>query len=817
MIIANKTNNVTIEGAPLEESGKMHINIEKSAHLIRMLTKAYADPIGSIIRECAANAKDSHTMANKPDVPIIVRIVTEANGNKVFEVEDIGVGLDGEEFYKYIMGIGETTKSLISNVIGGYGIGCKSPSSYSDGYYYTCRKNGIELKYMIFAGEQQHESVLLYSMPTEKPNGVIVSVPIKKGDEYEFKEKIAQQLAYFSGVYFENCDVSNDFKIYRNEDYQFSELCCDGKLHFTLDDVYYPIDYNKLGIDVIYSNIALRFSLTDGIAVIPNRENIEYTKETKKLLINKIEKVATLLVEKFNKNVEDFTSTDEVFAYFNKGNKHTVNITDSYSIAIGDFIPYTSIPLKQPELASYPNISLRHLHKISINVYNAYTHVEYFKNGKWLKDFYKNNLPYKPSRNYHYVLEGEFEKKRKIYFKNEYFNNYKYFNNYGSFYFYRKLGEWKLFHKNSDLNLYKVLNLATIPRQNWRGVIKDWFQFIKEQEAVLQKEKDVVIPNSYWERLKSDKVKKASSKMEGEINLKIAREPAKYVGNDVKCVFETTFTKLENNKKTLIIYGEESKKDKLSTIWGLLKNNSNIKVAMVGKQDFKRLQKIDYYNLMEVDDITKEYSKILGRIISVKRVHSFIDKYSFVFKYKDYLKTICSNYLKMMNQLEEYDKVHYTRMGYDDKFYEAIEHFAEKNNWKDFEIESIMNKVKKDINKIDFLPLFASVGYYSSGLKEGSIPVIKELLKYRKFKMDYLNYPVLKTESLASVVTEVEEDGDEDDGEDIPNQNEEIFTKELAENELSQYAWINKEENEATILSKDLDNLIIEEYPYERI
>lgn len=89
MIISQAIKDVTIQG-DLEFSGKMHINVEKSAHLIRLLTKAYADKIGSLIRESVANAKDSHTMSNIQE-PVLVRITTDKTGENVFEVEDNGL------------------------------------------------------------------------------------------------------------------------------------------------------------------------------------------------------------------------------------------------------------------------------------------------------------------------------------------------------------------------------------------------------------------------------------------------------------------------------------------------------------------------------------------------------------------------------------------------------------------------------------------------------------------------------------------------------------------------------------------------------
>jgi len=166
---------------------------------------------------------------------------------------------------------------LISNVLGGYGIGSKAASSYHEdsSYFYTCIKNGIERKFMIYSGEEVPESLLLHEKETEESNGVIVTIPIKNGDKYDFESKIKEQLCYFTGVYFENCNVNNDFKVYRNDLFQYSELYPFNLMHITLDDVVYPIDYNKLGINPIYFPVGVRFNLEEGlITPIPNRENI---------------------------------------------------------------------------------------------------------------------------------------------------------------------------------------------------------------------------------------------------------------------------------------------------------------------------------------------------------------------------------------------------------------------------------------------------------------------------------------------------------------------------------------------------------------
>ena len=82
MIISKNAVDVAVQGEQLHSSGKMHINIDNSSALIRMLTKAYADPVGSLIRESVANAKDSQidlfTIILKRNI-VILHITNELN------------------------------------------------------------------------------------------------------------------------------------------------------------------------------------------------------------------------------------------------------------------------------------------------------------------------------------------------------------------------------------------------------------------------------------------------------------------------------------------------------------------------------------------------------------------------------------------------------------------------------------------------------------------------------------------------------------------------------------------------------------------
>jgi len=120
---------------------------------------------------------------------------------------------------------------------------------------------------MLYESDDEDNKIdLLTETPTTEKNGVKIIVPVKYSDRHTFIESIKEQLAYFEGVYFDcGTEIKNDFQIIRHTDFQWSDLCPDNNMHLCLDNVYYPLDFTKLGISPLYFPIGLRFSLTDGI------------------------------------------------------------------------------------------------------------------------------------------------------------------------------------------------------------------------------------------------------------------------------------------------------------------------------------------------------------------------------------------------------------------------------------------------------------------------------------------------------------------------------------------------------------------------
>lgn len=620
-------------------------------------------------------------------------------------------------------------------------MGAKAASSYQEdgSYFYTCRKNGVERKYMIFSDGEQPNSSKLYEKETDQRNGVLVSVPIKSGDREEFIEKIREQLSYFSNVYFEECRINNDFKILRNKLFQYSEIHGYNVLHLTLDDVCYPIDFQKLGIQPIDIPIALRFSLSDGLAVIPNRENIEYTKESRKIILDRIKEVADHLISQFNDKSSMFETVEELYKFYDRGTGRFVNLSDSITIEVSAFSVFSTLSFNEATLKGVSKLNTSTIYANRRKVFNLYKAISKITKGRFIKDI-ANSYRYGDIYNILTTGKNSYSAYTPIFYKE--IPNGKRLTYIKSLHpeaaFFRKTKEWKLKVKTGgeDNCLHTLLRLKEYPRSEWRQVIKDWLFIVEYFTKKVTKEEDIVIPQSWVDANKV--VRTLTKKLEGEVNFKFARDAEKSINGS--CVFDSSVTKLKSPtiKSKLIIYGNEENKEKLSDAFAL-NNNKNTKIALLGKNDYKKIKELNHYNFMDIKDVESTHNKVIINYVTAWKVSQFVKNYTEVFNFKDSLQGVCTPIYNDLVQLQLF--LDSNRLISNNLLTACVE-LCDEKGWKDHTIDAIMTRLSKDIDKINILHLFGSTSSYynSNNLKTGALPVIKELFIARKVKMDYQNY-----------------------------------------------------------------------------
>ena len=160
----------------------------------------YSDRVGAVIRELSTNAADANTdyeiKTGKPAAPFVVHLPNELE--PYFSVEDTAVGMsakDIETLYTTYFGSNRNTSNKFT---GALGLGSKSPFAYCDQFTVISVHKKVERIFTCFVNEHGMPQVnLMHQEDTDKPNGVLVKVPVKKEDIDEFCNK-AHLLKWFT-------------------------------------------------------------------------------------------------------------------------------------------------------------------------------------------------------------------------------------------------------------------------------------------------------------------------------------------------------------------------------------------------------------------------------------------------------------------------------------------------------------------------------------------------------------------------------------------------------------------------------------------
>ena len=628
----------------------------------------------------------------------------------------------------------------------------------------------MERKYMMYEGEDTNSIDLLYEASTTEENGVKIIIPVNYYDRGAFIKKIKEQLAYFESVYFDCEDnVNNDFIIHRSEHFQFSELSSSDYLHISLDNVYYPIDFEKLGIkERIDFPVALRFSLTDGLFPTPNRESIRYTKEAKQIILDKIRKVADFYANKYNENMVE---TDDIMAalkHFAESQRYVKGFKEGATLNISNLHEWCSIKLKSPTLKGVKLLDLERVNYIKEHLLQEYE----------IKHSVSNNRMKEAKRSYDQVINLSDIDRHKLYIYSDRISGAKksylksiHVKGWGS--------EVKLVKKKyTSVTLgsvlrttnYKtyvtLLELKKHPKSEWRDRIKEYQHIVSLLTSRFIDLDELAIPD-IW--IKNNTRAKAvitgvgngvrRVKLAGEIVGKEGTTLERYVDGR-NCKWVSTTYKLEDihRMKHLVIYGGDADvatMDKLFSIVAGNKMKTKIKFIQFSERELKNLEKIDIHNWVKLKTFMEGKNKPFKRLVTAYLIHSLMKKNDDVFERKDRFKQISNDLYTKLDVLEEYKSKHFCYANED--IYNAMLEIANANNLFDGEIYPMYKEVKALTEKLTFLqPLCDKLSYHRSDDKDPILDAIADLFKYYRTRIDWKNYNIKLTEEelLEETLTE---------------------------------------------------------------
>ena len=257
--------------------------IQGSGKMFQLLIAGlYSNKPQSITRELWSNAFDAHAMVGKQDVPFEVSFPTSLT--PTFSCRDFGAGIAHENMEGFYTVLGHSTKEDTNKAVGKWGVGRMSPMSYTDTFSVVSRHKGMVAYYSIQLGPdgspQLH--VLSEPLPTNEPDGLEVSFPVKREDISLF-QRAAEVVSY-------GFKVPPNVKNSQEKQFQPIEKTLSGDGYYFYKDsrlngpyaqmgcVLYPISTNSISAGLLPSNnrnIIYEFDIGD-LEVTASRESLSY-------------------------------------------------------------------------------------------------------------------------------------------------------------------------------------------------------------------------------------------------------------------------------------------------------------------------------------------------------------------------------------------------------------------------------------------------------------------------------------------------------------------------------------------------------------
>jgi hypothetical protein len=538
----------------------------------------------------------------------------------------------------------------------------------------------------------------------------------------------------------------------------------DDYLHICLDNVYYPIDFNKLGISQLEFPVALRFSLTDGIFPTPNRESIRYTQEAKDIILKRLGQMSDFFIEKYNREMENCTTFDQVIEYYTS-KKRSVEIVPGKSLNVGYLSIFSDLIMNEPKMEGVKHLNLKKLVDNSEYILNEYA-VTYtlnrgkfreVKSGSWESNISRNNVRAGNT----YMYPSRISELKKAYMRTHLQNS-----TFTNYYFVKRVGTFSLFNKNDGSsyskslkrdNYYQLLELSKIKKEHWREAIAEFQGIVKSMISGFKNLDDVIVPDSFIQSRKQTNARigvTRREKLAGDIIVKKAAPLERFVeGKNCKFVADTWSLKEMAKKKCLLVYGHHDDALKLDKLHGISYGRMDITIISLSSREIKVLENLELNNAMSYSKFMEGTNKPFKKLITAWLINQLMNDQGYVFRKYNVLTDVSTELVDKIRMLDMYKQKNYTQAN--SVIYLAMYEVAKEKNLFDYSIYHEYIRMKETLERLYFLnALLGSLNFYSynSSLPLGVERAIVDLMKYHKFKVNLKHYTRITEEKLEEEV-----------------------------------------------------------------
>jgi hypothetical protein len=277
----------------------------------------YTDRILAIVRELSCNAWDAHAAVNKTDTPFEVFLPSAINPE--LRVRDFGPGIPKDELPVIYTTFFQSTKLDTNDQIGGFGLGSKSPLSYTDAFSVISYQAGVKCTYAVFLQKDGAPGVTLLSeVNTTEPNGLEVTMPVQPRHISEFTDRAERALRHFPTTP-RVLGAKIEPRTYKTRSTLFGIYDCNRRnsaTNIVMGHVAYPVNADALDSRTMQtfspllhnSNIDI-FVPIGSLEIQPSREQLSYDEDTK----NKIHDLLNQVMDELTATVQANISKAKTF------------------------------------------------------------------------------------------------------------------------------------------------------------------------------------------------------------------------------------------------------------------------------------------------------------------------------------------------------------------------------------------------------------------------------------------------------------------------------------------------------------------------
>jgi len=319
---------------------KMGFAPEAQSFLMDMMSDGlYSDKFGSIVREIASNCIDANTESGSTE-PIRIKVTKPnsfANQGEI-SFSDNGIGISPQRIDDIFTLYFASTKRDGNEMIGGFGIGAKSPFAYTDVFRVVTRFEGTEYTYLMEKKGNDRTCTLLTEGDYEGDSGTTILIPIKDGYDYEkFVDAINRQTVLMRPISVElSTGEFQPANVYEYENFYIVRQRGGNELEnkVALGNVIYDCKElgSIIGLKSSYYSINIIPKMEIG-SVMPtmSRESLQFTEEAKENIDRQMALALGELQGIINSRAEE---TDNPWEFVKSSKERRFKVDDDYNVSL---------------------------------------------------------------------------------------------------------------------------------------------------------------------------------------------------------------------------------------------------------------------------------------------------------------------------------------------------------------------------------------------------------------------------------------------------------------------------------------------------